>query len=101
MKTAQDYADGICSITNPKNQLIKEALIKFAKLHVEAALKEASEKQIITAFYEDWNEDETELIMEEDNNYEATYEAPVLAGGKVFVVDKESILNSYSLENIK
>lgn len=39
---AQDIADGICSRTNPKNELIKTALLGFAKLHVEAALKEVN-----------------------------------------------------------
>lgn len=47
----------------------KNAMIEFAKLHVEAALKEASENVKIT-----------------DYGYS---------------VDKDSILNSYPVENIK
>jgi len=39
---AQDIADGICSRINPKNKLIKTALLGFAKLHVEAALKKVT-----------------------------------------------------------
>lgn len=58
-------------ITAQKN--IKRAMIEFAKIHVEAALKEASEKAIVYA-------DE---------------------GGYSEFVDEQSILNSYSLENIK
>jgi hypothetical protein len=50
---------------------VSEMMIEFAKLHVEAALKEASEKADLT-----------------DN-------------GRFPYVDKGSILNSYSLDNIK
>ena len=81
------------------NEDIQEYAIEFARLHVIKALKEASEKQVITAFYEEWDKDE--LLLDEDDNYEGTYKGPVLAGGKVFVVDKDSILNSYKIENIK
>jgi hypothetical protein len=52
---------------------ITQAMIDFAKLHVEAALKEASEKALVYA-------DE---------------------GGYSEFVDEQSILNSYSLDNIK
>jgi hypothetical protein len=52
---------------------IEEMLIEFAKLHVEAALKSASEKATVYA-------DE---------------------GGYSEFVDEQSILNSYSLDNIK
>lgn len=51
----------------------KLAMIEFAKLHVEAALKEASEKS---------------TCMNEDPFYSD-------------MIDKESILNAYPLENIK
>ena len=50
---------------------IKTAMIKFAKLHVESALKEASENVII-------------------DGHPFEYE-----------LDKNSILNAYPLENIK
>jgi hypothetical protein len=52
---------------------VKTAMIEFAKLHVEAALKKASENALVSA-------DE---------------------GGYTGFVDEESILNSYPLENIK
>ena len=52
---------------------VKGAMIEFAKLHVEAALKAASEKALVYA-------DE---------------------GGYSEFVDEDSILNAYPLENIK
>jgi hypothetical protein len=51
-------------------------MIDFAKLHVESALKEASEKAIV--------------------NTEPDYR-----GGEWSIVDTDSILNAYPLENIK
>ena len=51
-------------------------MIDFAKLHVEAALKEASEKATV--------------------NTEPDYR-----GGEWSIVDTDSILNAYPLENIK
>jgi len=53
-----------------------EAMIEFAKLHVEAALKEASE------------------------NAEITWDG-LPSIGEFQIIDKESILNSYPLTNIK
>jgi hypothetical protein len=53
---------------------INKIIIEFAKLHVEAALKEASEK----AYYRDFNE----YVCRSEEN-------------------RQSILNSYSLTNIK
>lgn len=55
------------------------AMIEFAKLHVEAALKEASEK--------------AETDYELGNPYDAN--------SRYEIVNKNSILNAYSLENIK
>lgn len=54
-------------------------LIEFAKLHVEAALKEASEKSMLT--------DEVCEVLQE--HWFEEY------------IDKSSILNAYPLENIK
>ncbi len=54
-------------------QRIAESMIEFAKLHVQAALKEASEEMAKDTMY--WN----------GSDY----------------VDKKAILNSYPLENIK
>jgi predicted AAA+ superfamily ATPase len=55
------------------NQEEYSAMVEFAKLHVEAALKEASEKATVYA-------DE---------------------GGYSEFVDEQSILNAYPLDNIK
>ena len=54
---------------------VEKAMIEFSKMHVEAALKEASEKG--------------------EARYDVTFEAYQSD------VDKDSILNSYSLENIQ
>jgi hypothetical protein len=62
----------------PDDDTIYEAMVEFAKLHVEAALKEASEKASLTDF---------------------AYE--FLQEGAPDAIDKDTILNSYSLENIK
>lgn len=54
-----------------------KSMIEFAKLHVKAALKEASEKATVNI---------NGFIQEYDENC---------------CVDKDSILNAYPLENIK
>ena len=53
---------------------VEQAMIEFAKLHVQKALKEASEKA------------EMKWVRFTDHDYE---------------IEKESILNSYSLDKIK
>lgn len=58
---------------------IQKAMIEFAKLHVEAALKEASKKARCC----------DDAIVDLDHTIIDAY------------VEKDSILNSYSLENIK
>lgn len=63
---------------------IEKYAIEFARYHVEQALKEASEKAVM---YDD-NED-CHFIDEEGNCPE------------YLLIDRKSILNSYSLENIK
>lgn len=67
----QDYSEG---------RLIK-ALQEFAKLHVEAALKEASEKAKIT---------ERKVTLDNTGGYV-----------RVPTIYKKYILNSYPLDNIK
>ena len=58
---------------------VERAMIEFAKLHVEAALKEASQKA------------------------ETKEDVAIFAEGTFTtrIIDRDSILNSYSLENIK
>jgi hypothetical protein len=70
--TAKEYL-GWTIIGNIENPVEELKLIRFAKLHVEAALKAAAENAI--------------TICDE--------------GGETGFVDKDSILSSYPLENIK
>lgn len=63
---------------DPDDDTIYEAMVEFARLHVEAALKTASEKVSLTDF---------------------AYE--FLQEGADDAIDKESILNAYPLDNIK
>jgi hypothetical protein len=82
---------------------ISECMIEFAKLHVEQALKAASEKvKLAKAFnYGSYNESEakfkptylTVFIKEEYGHGDSGYVA--------VKTDTESILNSYPLSNIK
>ena len=60
---------------------IQDAMIEFAKLHVEAALKEASEKATVTP-------------IDHEEISEGSFRP-------IWGVDDDSILRSYSLENIK
>jgi hypothetical protein len=64
---------------------IKTAMIEFAKLHVEKALKEASEKVVMY--------DANDIDNPEEDETGMPYE--------YYIVDKNSILNAYSLTNIK
>ena len=58
--------------TRKQEEVVTKTMIEFAKLHVEAALKEANRKVIVTYYY-------NEGIR----------------------VNKDSILNAYPLTNIK
>lgn len=64
----------------------REVMIEFAKLHVQAALESASEKSNL-------------LLTDKKGNTKTTggYDAY----GSIATVNKQSILNSYTLENIK
>lgn len=66
----------------------KQAIIEFAKLHVEAALKAASEKS-----YVEYIDLETKEVFD--------YTDVITDDGVGADVNKNSILNSYPLENIK
>ena len=70
MKTAEEF------LKNSKNVNIEQDLIEFAKMHVQEALKQASEKA-------------------------QAYNKPKFRSDINPQVDMESILNAYSLENIK
>ena len=81
MKTAAEFFDE----GNFNN--VTDMLIEFAKMHVQESLKQASEKAFIE--YIDLNTDEifdyTDVMTDDD------------VGANV---NKDSILNSYPLENI-
>ena len=62
-------------------QDIKKMMIEFAKLHVEAALKKASEKATVTP-------------IDHEEISEGSFRP-------IWGVDDDSIINSYPLENIK
>lgn len=65
---------------------IPDLMIEFAKLHVEAALKAASESALIR-----------------ETNYKGSWTSESISIDDYTnaVVDKESILNSYQVTNIK
>jgi hypothetical protein len=67
---------------------VQKAMIEFAKLHVKKALKEASESRCVKMLEKTW------------------YEYSLEPGTKILAriniaVNKDSILNSYPLTNIK
>lgn len=64
--------------------ILPELLIEFAALHVQAALKAASEKAK-TTYLNEWNVEDVKLIRQ----------------GHESKIDKESVLNAYPLTNIK
>ena len=66
--------------TRKQEEVVTKTMIEFAKLHVEAALKEASEK---AKTFDVYNESCGDLEC------------------KVTFIKKDSIINSYPLENIK
>lgn len=75
--TAEEFM--LDTLESMDQQEVERAMIEFAKMHVEAALKEASEKSCIKA-----NTQQGDFMFIDD-----------------FEVNKESILNAYPLENIK
>jgi hypothetical protein len=80
MKTAEEvYRQITGCIINHGN--IKTAMIEFAKLHVEAALKAASE--------------ETKMLDDKECWRNCSCQQPCK------IIDKNSILNSYPESNIK
>jgi hypothetical protein len=66
---------------NCEGHHVQFMLVEFAKLHVEAALKEASNKALL--------KDEGRYVLGDEDWHED------------LVVDKKSILNAYPLTNVK
>jgi hypothetical protein len=72
----------------------KEAMIEFAKLHLEAQAKAIYEKakiNVVPTDEEDW-ENVPEVITSEDLEYNE---------GVMLEIDQDSILNAYPLNNVK
>ena len=90
MKTAEEFfkeysdntslSEGHYDYLVEKNSF-KEAMIEFAKMHVQEALKQASEKASVTP-------------IDHEEISEGSFRP-------IWGVDDESILNAYPLENIK
>jgi len=79
--TAYDFLTNFTD--EPDDDTIYEAMIEFAKLHVEACKKEISEKAKVS-------DNVSEFLQRDELGFEGdTY------------IDKYSILNAYPLENIK
>lgn len=76
---------------------IKRIMIEFAKLHVKAALQSAVDKVKTKEIYKPNCEDHTPY-MGPCCSCGSYYNHDILVGE---IVDKDSILNSYPLENIK
>lgn len=89
MKTAEEFLRNSSVTSSDRHDFLskQELMIEFAKMHVQEALKQASEKAFVE--YIDLNTDETfdytDVITDDD--VEAN-------------VNKDSILNAYPLENI-
>ena len=81
MKTAEDFLKE--GAQHPNGWTVRKCMIEFAKMHVQEALKQASEKADADFTYlgDDLKEIGAEYI-------------------EVYTI-KDSILNAYSLENIK
>jgi hypothetical protein len=83
-----------CHVNTEKD--IQSALIEFAKMHVTAALKEASENAT-------WKDESFDTYFGDSRNFDFidTDGAGDPSTGHIISVDKDSILNSYPLTNIK
>lgn len=72
------------------------AMIEYAKIHVEAALKEASNKALIQYGYdEEGNSLAKNPVYDDDYKYDNFDSYPTME------IQKQSILNAYPMYNIK
>jgi len=76
------WGDGVAQYTKED---VEKSMIEFAKMHVTAALKEASKKVEHTI----------------DTDWVDFHDFSKGHNGINVIIDKDSILNSYPLENIK
>ena len=93
MKTSEEFLKNFNEEENNIDKLyydsyVKKAMIKFAKMHVQEALKQASENSFVEYIDLETNEkfDYTDVLV--DDNISAD-------------VNKDSILNAYPLDLIK
>ncbi len=70
------------------SEQVEQAMIEFAKLHIEAALKEVNEKAYVEF---------VDLVSGEIFDYPDV----LVEEGVEININKNSILNSYPLENVK
>ena len=95
--TAEEFLRSRKLLTQLEIDLVKDDLIEFTKLHVEAALKAVSEKGLInrkpTGEGQD-SDEENQSVFYGDLGYEDYI--PV-----EYTINKESILNAYPLTKIK
>ena len=83
MKTAEEFLRNSSVTSSDRHDFLskQELMIEFAKMHVQEALKQASEKAFVTPI-----------------DHEEISEGSFMP---IWGVDDESILNAYPLENIK
>ena len=82
--TAQEFLDISFGENKAVRSKITKAMIEFAKLHVQEALKQAIEKSLMKDVNEDCH------YEDEEGNFP-----------EIYFIDKDSILNAYNLNNIK
>lgn len=105
LPTAEEFFTSVVG-ENPDefNRSIKECMIEFAKLHVEAALKEVKKTMVE---YTDKKFSEIDMYKFADYTWKNSpnthpeYDEEMLERPNETVDNKDSILNSYPLENIK
>ena len=83
MKTAAEFLRNSSVTSSDRHDFLskQELMIKFAKMHVQEALKQASENATVTP-------------IDHEEISEGSFRP-------IWGVDDESILNAYPLENIK
>jgi len=75
--------------------VLPEWLIEFAKLHVKAALKEASKVKRVDLYVRPDRKGSKYKLVESGEAYD------IFGTRQMWKVNKESILNAYPLKNIK
>lgn len=91
--TAEEFA--LENMQGTDLQEIERALIGFAKIHVEAALQAANKNKKIELFVRPDRKGAKYKKVESGENYD------IFGTIQMWKVNKDSILNSYPLTNIK